>query len=91
MLPFPGDHRHSADNLRHSHQGARAARDDGGGGRSSAPAAACGGQAAHHGHRGHFQRAGWDEEPDPPRRAPGGISEMEAGRGVAAARSRDLV
>lgn len=91
MLPFPGDHRHSADNLRHSHQGARAARDDGGGGRSSAPAAACGGQAAHHGHRGHLQRAGRDEEPDPPWRAPGGISEMEAGRGVAAARSRDLV
>lgn len=85
MLPPPGDHRHCADNLRHSHQGARAAGNDGSGGRSSAPAAACGGQAAHHGHRSHVQRAGWDEEPDPPRRTAGGIPEMEAGRGVAAA------
>lgn len=50
MLPSSGDHRHCTDHLRHSHQGARAARDDRGSGRSSPTAATSGGQAAHHGH-----------------------------------------
>lgn len=82
LFSSTGHHRHSTDHLRHSHPGARAAWDDGSGGWSSPPAATSSGKATHYGHWSHLQCLGWNEEPDSPGCTPGGVSEMEAGRGV---------
>lgn len=78
-FPLTGHYRHSADHLRHSHQGARTARHDRGRGWSPPPTATGSGQATHHGHRSHLECLRRNEEPDSPRRATGRITEVETG------------
>lgn len=80
LCSSPGDHRHCPDHLWHRHPGTWTAWDDRSSGWGSAPASASGSQATHYGHWSHLQRLGWDEEPDSPWCAPGGVAEMEARR-----------